>query len=153
MSIKLAQELDVPVALIDADIRPILEDIVSAALETPLDTVFSFFPIEMTSSPDIGSLQTLLSSDSVDMAAIDASTDQLREVSPYAARRLIDDRNEYMAKRLWMLKEEGHNVAAVIGAGHASGIERLLEEYEETPPDENVSVPLRIPKSLEASEN
>ena len=49
---------------------------------------------------------------------------------PNVKKVLIDERDEYLAKSIYM--SEGHNKVAVIGAGHTQGIIKTLEKCEET---------------------
>lgn len=144
-SIRTARDLDVPVALVDADLQPIFEDIVARALDSPLDKAIDVLSGDVGQLSDVHGLTSFISSSDIDQSEIDESIEQFRTAAPYAAHRLIDERNEYMASRLWTLKQKGYDVAAVVGAGHVSGMEELLQKYEEEPP-ESVTVPLRVPR-------
>ncbi|HXY12753.1 MAG TPA: TraB/GumN family protein, partial [Thermoplasmata archaeon] len=54
-------------------------------------------------------------------------TEELRRVSPTTARVLLDDRNEHMADRLAMLRQQGYaRVAAVLGDAHLEGLRDAL---------------------------
>jgi len=61
--------------------------------------------------------------------------DEFRRFSPGGAEALIDERDAFIARRLVALRDAGHNVVAVVGAGHRAGIERYLETPETLPPE------------------
>jgi pheromone shutdown protein TraB len=145
VSITVARSLGCPVALIDKNIQPIIEDIVSTALDASIPDAFRWLSQNVEKRPRASALTELLDSDTVDMNSIDRAMMEFRSVAPYASSRLLDERNEYMATRLWSLKQQGYSVAAVVGAGHVSGMQNLLDEYELNPPAGAVSVPLRVP--------
>lgn len=152
-AISVARDAEKPIALVDMDIQPVFHDIVGHVLETPVDSVISFFTVyrDEDIDVDLSSFRSFLGSSTVDMDEIDELISIFREVAPYATQKLIDERNEYMAVRLWRLKQEGVHVAVVLGAGHVSGIAEILERYEEQPPEvEDIDVPIRYP--VEATE-
>jgi pheromone shutdown protein TraB len=54
-------------------------------------------------------------------------TAELRRVSPTTARVLLDDRNEHMADRLAVLRQQGHSrMAVVVGDAHLDGLRSAL---------------------------
>ena len=61
--------------------------------------------------------------------------DEFRRFSPGGAEALIDERDAFIARRLVALRDAGHNVVAVVGAGHRAGIEQYLETPETLPPE------------------
>lgn len=75
---------------------------------------------------------------------MDSMMDELSDYMPVIKEVLIDERNEYLAQKIW--ETGGQNVVAVLGAGHLPGvIENLekiaagtstinLEEISEVPP-------------------
>ncbi|MEF8781258.1 MAG: TraB/GumN family protein, partial [Haloferacaceae archaeon] len=60
--------------------------------------------------------------------------EEFRQFSPGGAEALIDERDAYIAHQLVGLRDAGHHVVAVVGAGHREGIERYLREPETLPP-------------------
>lgn len=74
---------------------------------------------------------------------VQPAVDQLRELLPEVTNVLIDRRDRAMAQRLHRLRREGHDVVAVIGAGHHSGIEQALNELQSQPADPEVAVPVK----------
>ena len=51
--------------------------------------------------------------------------EELRQVSPGAGEALIDERDEYLARKISAIRGNG-KVLAVLGAGHLEGVSRLL---------------------------
>jgi pheromone shutdown protein TraB len=68
-----------------------------------------------------------------DADVVSAMIEEFRYFSPGGAQALIDERDAVIAHRLVGLREAGHEVVAVVGAGHREGIERYLEHPEELP--------------------
>jgi pheromone shutdown protein TraB len=60
--------------------------------------------------------------------------EEFRRFSPGGAEALIDERDAYIAHQLVSLREQGHDVVAVVGAGHREGIERYLDTPSLLPP-------------------
>jgi len=57
---------------------------------------------------------------------------EFRKISPGAANVLIDERDAFLARNLFLLSKQGR-VLAVVGAGHREGIARHLEHPENIP--------------------
>ena len=53
--------------------------------------------------------------------------EELREVSPGAGEVLIDERDEFIARKISAIRGNG-KVLAVLGAGHLDGVSKLLKE-------------------------
>ncbi|SDQ91030.1 TraB/GumN family protein [Natronobacterium texcoconense] len=68
-----------------------------------------------------------------------AMMEEFRRFSPRGANALIDERDAYIAHKLHVLRQEGYDVLAVVGAGHRAGIERYLENPSELPPMESLT--------------
>lgn len=71
--------------------------------------------------------------------------EELREVSPGAGKALIDERDEYIARKISNIRSQG-KVLAVLGAGHLDGVSKLLDS-EMSRNDEKISELSKIPKS------
>lgn len=76
--------------------------------------------------------------DLTDADVVTAMMAEFRRFSPGGAEALIDERDAYIAHELVSLRERGHDVLAVVGAGHREGIERYLENPERLPPMESL---------------
>jgi pheromone shutdown protein TraB len=69
-----------------------------------------------------------------DTDVVGAMMEEFRRFSPGGAEALIDERDAYIAHQLVSLREQGHDVVAVVGAGHREGIERYLDTPSLLPP-------------------
>jgi pheromone shutdown protein TraB len=69
-----------------------------------------------------------------DTDVVSVMMDEFRHFSPGGAEALIDERDAYIAHQLVALRRQGHDVVAVVGAGHRKGIEAYLATPEMLPP-------------------
>src|SRR6056297_3155917 len=69
---------------------------------------------------------------------VSAMMEEFRQFSPGGAEALIDERDAFIAHRLVALRKAGHDVVAIVGAGHRAGIEEYLEHPERLPPMEDL---------------
>ncbi len=117
-----AQELEIPVALIDVD-----------ALVT-----WSRLRSKMAPSEVLKLILSSLAALFVRRERVEKEMDRYRQDSvgfieavgkeyPSVKRVVVDERNEYMAGRLRELHEEYGDIVAVVGDGHVEGLRRLLE--------------------------
>lgn len=63
---------------------------------------------------------------------------EFRKISPGAANALVDERDAYLARNLYLLSKQGR-VLAVVGAGHREGIARHLAHPERIPAIESLN--------------
>jgi len=70
--------------------------------------------------------------------------EELREVSPGAGEVLIDERDEFIARKISAIRGNG-KVLAVLGAGHLDGVSKLLKE-DVQPSKERISELAMTPK-------
>ncbi|WP_225334117.1 TraB/GumN family protein [Halomicrobium urmianum] len=77
-------------------------------------------------------------SDLTDADVVTAMMEEFRRFSPGGAEALIDERDAYIAHELVSLREAGHEVVAIVGAGHREGIEEYLAHPERLPPKESL---------------
>ncbi len=130
-AVETAAELDRDVALIDEPIAETVTEISDRlGPETLPKIVFRTWamgPEEYANQFDMLSLplQDVRHGDDVQPAI-----DHLRHLLPEVADVLIDRRDRAMAERLHVLRREGHDVVAVIGAGHHNGVEQILSDLE-----------------------
>ncbi len=149
-AIETAAELDRQVALID---EPISETMTAIANRLGPETLpkvmvrtWAMGPEEYANQFEMVSLplQDVRSGDDVQPAI-----DHLRHLLPEVANVLIDRRDRAMAERLHVLRQEGYDVVAVIGAGHHNGIERALADLESNAAGiddvSTTTVPIRVP--------
>ena len=76
--------------------------------------------------------------DMTDTDVVSTMLEEFRQFSPGGAEALIDERDAFIAHRLVALREGGHRVVAVLGAGHMEGVERYLANPETLPPMESL---------------
>lgn len=57
---------------------------------------------------------------------MDSMMDELSESMPVIKKVLIDERDQYLASKIW--ESEGNNIVAVLGAGHLPGVQAHLEK-------------------------
>ncbi|WP_435178133.1 TraB/GumN family protein [Halorussus sp. AFM4] len=69
---------------------------------------------------------------------VTAMMEEFRQFSPGGAEALIDERDAFIAHNLVQLRDAGHDVVAVVGAGHRAGIEKYLKNPETLPPMESL---------------
>ncbi len=83
----------------------------------------------------VGSVEDepLTEDDLTDADVVTALIEEFREFSPGGASALIDERDAYIAHNLVWLRERGHDVVAVVGAGHREGVERYLADPSRLP--------------------
>jgi pheromone shutdown-related protein TraB len=90
------------------------------------------------SAPDEDEVEEFDIEDMTDTDVVSTMLEEFRQFSPGGAEALIDERDAFIAHRLVALREQGHRVVAVVGAGHREGIERYLRHPETLPPMESL---------------
>ena len=76
--------------------------------------------------------------DLTDGDVVTAMMEEFRQFSPGGAEALIDERDAFIAHKLVALRQAGHDVVAIVGAGHRAGIENYLEHPETLPEFESL---------------
>jgi len=120
---QVADELGIPVALCDRDVRITLR---RAAAATPFFRkllLSSELLLTLLESPEISEEQL------EELKQGDMLTELLQEVGaryPTLKTALIDERDAYLKESI--VRTEGNSLVAVVGAGHLPGIVSLLEE-------------------------
>ena len=138
-AVETAKEYELQVELVDRDIQ------------TTLRRAWN----KMRFREKMGLMWALLSEDDSDeeLELEDMLTDkdlltslmeELREVSPGAGEVLIDERDEFIARKISAIRGNG-KVLAVLGAGHLDGVSKLLKE-DVQPSEERISELAMTPK-------
>lgn len=83
---------------------------------------------------EAGGIEELDAADLTDTDVVTMMMEEFRQFSPGGAEALIDERDAFIAHRLVALREAGHDVVAVVGAGHQAGIEGYLADPATLPP-------------------
>jgi len=69
----------------------------------------------------------------------------LKEISPTIYEVLVDERDRFMAKKLFELSKGKNSLLAVVGAGHVNGIKQYLKKLEEGEDIDLIEL-IRVPK-------
>lgn len=143
-AIQTAVELDTEIALIDDPIRETmtaLSDRVGlATIPKVLLRIQLMGPADRLKQLE---LMRIPFTDITDGDDVQPMVDQMRQLVPEIVEVLIDRRDRTMAERLHVLRHEGYDVVAIIGAGHHNGIRRALDELEAEGAKPDVTVPIR----------
>lgn len=129
-AIEAAEDLKIPIALIDRDINVTLQRALNKmTFKEKASFLWStvsglFKKDELEEELDIEELKN--------PENLDEIMDMFEEISPGAYEVLVKERDAYLAGNIMNLPQE--NVVAVVGAGHKSGINRYLDNPETLPP-------------------
>ena len=144
IAISEAEQRNIPLALVDRDIRLTLLRFWSSLgffekIKMFWALIVSIAEVDNGQEIDIESLK--------EQNVIDAVMQEFRKFSPNGARALIDERDAFIAHQLLLLKvqkPEGR-ILAVVGAGHRQGISAYLDNPATLPPFEPLT---QEPKSF-----
>lgn len=75
---------------------------------------------------------------------MDSMMNELSEYMPVVKEVLIDERDRYLASKIWA--SNGNNVLAVLGAGHLPGVQAYLEKLASGQASEDVEEIAFVPK-------
>ena len=128
-AIEAAKKVGARVALVDRDISITIQRFWSAmSLLDKARLVWSLLPAAFGRGED-----EEIDIDSITQADIVSQMiSEFRKISPGAANVLVDERDAFLARNLFLLSKQGR-VLAVVGAGHREGITRHLEHPEKIP--------------------
>lgn len=145
-AIEVAAELDIDLALIDEPVAETMAGLSTCLGPETLPKVL----VRMHQSGPIAranqvQLLTLPFKDIQHGDDVEPVVDHLRQLLPEVAEVLIDRRDRTMARRLHTLREAGHDVVAVIGAGHHNGILNNLADLDARDAIPDCRVPIRAP--------
>lgn len=138
---KVADELQIPVALVDREIKITLKRVWgNLGFFTMLKTFFSIL-LGIAKDQDIESddIEKLKSQDALESAISDFSKE-----FPQVKKSLIDERDLYLAQKIRTC--EGKKVVAVIGAGHTPGIKKHIFNDTDLAPLETLPSPSKALK-------
>ena len=128
---KIAQEVNADVALIDRNIQVTLKRTINGmSLKEKLkflwELLTSYFSEDDVEEEFEAEIERLKQEDTIQEVM-----NYFKEASPGGYNALVHERDAYMAYNLKSLEE--HNVVAVVGAGHRTGIMNFLEKPETIP--------------------
>ncbi|MCH1527153.1 MAG: TraB/GumN family protein [Candidatus Poseidoniaceae archaeon] len=121
-AVEAAKEFGLEVALIDRDIQTTLR---RAWNKMRLKEKFGLLWALMAEDESDEELQ--LEEMLADKDLLTSLMEELREVSPGAGEVLIDERDEYIARKISEVRSKG-KVLAVLGAGHLDGVSKFLNK-------------------------
>lgn len=143
-----AAETETRLALIDRDINTTLERVSSQLTPSSITRVWlrsrklddEDFPVD--------SVRDLL--DDVDNSEVFVEYREfLEEVVPEFIEPFLHERDRIMARRLYELEQDGHDIVAVVGGAHEAGVRSELEKLREMEPEaaaeEGLSSPIVRP--------
>lgn len=142
-SAKVADELGIPVALVDREIRITLKRVWgNLGFFTMMKTFFSIL-LGIAKEQDIeaNDIEKLKSQDALETALLDFSKE-----FPDVKTSLIDERDLYLAEKIRTTR--GKKVVAVIGAGHTPGIKKHIFQETNLAPLETLPPPSKVVKVL-----
>ena len=121
-----AQEMNIPISLCDREIT------ITFKRAWGMSNFWNKAKLIATLISTVFDKEEFSEQDMEEMKKSDTLQEMMNELSeelPAAKGALIDERDRYLATNI--LKAEGHKKVAVIGAGHANGIVRTIEQLEE----------------------
>jgi len=131
-AIEEAESRNIPIALVDRDIRLTLLRFwksmgIFEKIKMFFALLYSIAEVDKGEEFDIESLK--------EQNVIDAVMDEFRKFSPNGAHALIDERDAFIAHQLVLLKAqrpEGR-ILAIVGAGHCQGISDYVDQPQTLP--------------------
>ncbi len=122
-AIYLAKEKNIKIALIDQDISITLKNLKeNFTLKEKLKLIKNIFTAPFTARKFKIDLRKV-----PEQKLINKLTLQVKKDYPSVYKVLIEDRNKIMASRLINLMKENKKVLVIVGAGHVSGMEKILK--------------------------
>ena len=119
-AVEAAQEVGLEVALVDRDIQTTLRRAWNKmGLKEKIGLMWALMADD--DSQEELELEEMLA----DKDLLTSLMEELREVSPGAGEVLIDERDEYIARKISEVRGQG-KVLAVLGAGHLDGVSKFL---------------------------
>ena len=134
-AIEAAKKAGASVALVDRDISITIQRFWSAmSLLDKVRLVWSLLPAAFGRGGDEEIDIDSITQDDI----VSQMISEFRKISPGAANVLVDERDAFLARNLYLLSKQGR-VLAVVGAGHREGITRHLEHPEKIPTIEGLN--------------
>ena len=134
-AIEAAKKAGARVALVDRDISITIQRFWSAmSLLDKVRLVWSLLPAAFGRGEDEEIDIDSITQDDI----VSQMISEFRKISPGAANVLVDERDAFLARNLYLLSKQGR-VLAVVGAGHREGITRHLEHPEKIPTIEGLN--------------
>lgn len=130
-----AEEKEIPLAMIDRDIRVTLSRFWSSM---PIVEKMKMFSSLIASLISLGKDTDINVDDLTGEEFINSAMNEFHSFSPRGAYALITERDAYMTHKLMDLSQKYDRILAVVGAGHKRGIENYLANPDSLPPIEDL---------------
>lgn len=139
-AMRIAKELNIPSVMVDRPIQVTLKRAWGKNSFWGKNKLFaslltSAFSKEEVSEEQIESLK--------DKNEMDSMMFELSEYMPVIKEVLIDERDQYLASKIW--DASGNNIVAVLGAGHLNGVAAYLEKLSQGTTTSNVEEISKVP--------
>lgn len=136
-----AEKRNIPTAMVDRPIQTTLKrawatNSFLGKIKLLAALIASAFETETISPEEIEKLKN--------SNEMDAMMSELSEYLPKVKKVLIDERDEYLANKIW--ETSGKKTLAVLGAGHLPGVERQLERLSKNEVSSDTSEISKIPE-------
>jgi len=145
VAVETAQQLGIPYSLCDREVQTTLHRAWArcgfwSKLKLLSSLLASAFTTEKLSEQEVENLK--------ERNELDGMMNELSDYLPDVKKTLIDERDRYLAAKIWTSapQEAGKRIAAVIGAGHLTGIKNHLEKISSGEENTDVSELDVIPK-------
>jgi len=122
-AINYAQTHQIPLALIDMNAKELFNKMfkemkISEKLRLLISGIAGFFVSKKRVEKELSRIEK----------NFDSYLNDVGDKFPTIKKVLIDDRNNFMAKKIINAKEQYENIIAVLGDGHIPGISKILED-------------------------
>lgn len=125
-AIRYAQQNNLPFELIDMDFQYLYGELMNS-LKTSEKIKLSFLGVFLTLFGWYFNREEKIEKDLERLDKnFDKNMEKMQESYPIFKKIILDDRNEYMAKKIMNLRQNHKNIIACVGDGHIHGISRIL---------------------------
>ena len=130
-AIAVAEEMGIPTAMVD---RPIQLTLKRAWAKNSLWGKCKLLAVLLSSAFDKEEISAEQIEQLKNESEMDSMMNEIAEYLPAVKKVLIDERDEYLASKIWEASSNGkpaQKIVAILGAGHLNGVVRHLEAIAE----------------------
>jgi pheromone shutdown protein TraB len=134
-----ANEIEASLFLIDKDIESLVDKFQEAFMRELLNPLELIRKLLVSTGVSWNYLSLLHSRDIIEAFVYEFSRNpdkyrsQFEALFPYLTKILLDEREKHMAEKVRHIQNSYENILVVVGAGHVTGLERLLFDLEVKP--------------------
>lgn len=139
-AMKVAEELNIPSVMVDRPIQITLKRAWGKNSFWGKNKLFASLLTSAFSKEEVSEDQIEALKEKNEM---DSMMAELSEFMPVIKEVLIDERDQYLASKIWDAK--GNNIVAVLGAGHLNGVSSYIEKLAQGSASSNVESISEIP--------